>query len=705
MSRRAPILALQGWLLAILLPALGLLIVAYAILTYARLHAFILTGFDRKLAAISTTTAAFIDPADHERLVEPLPLGSLTRDPAASALWGLDSSEHRFLKIRPTDGLAEETGIAVSPDINNITNGVVGGELYLVDNAAGHVQRFLTSTGRATQAFDLTPPLYALATDMARHVMYAAGRTLRRIDLNTKEITEVGPSAQKLRDLTWDSQRQVLWGLGEFGNELLEIDPTNAAIRTRKKLVLEKADPADASPPQPAELQTLVYDPDVQTLLGTSTSLARIDRDTGLVSTKGFLAAFGQEQGPVYARYVTPMTRIMARANLTYLYTQIVQGRDHIINGLDGTVGKFHSPLLSTDTVREAEVEGVQRLMTEGSFYVSDIVPWPPWGILKSAFAPIFNSQGRPVGMAGADVNAGTIQFQLRRALVITFGLGAALLILGGALTWAIARGLTDPLHVIRTAALRATAGDYSQRAEIARPRELRHLAQRFTVAAAMLGRESQDLQETLSVRQEARDRAALAERLAHLAPLVPSAPPGAPWAWGVLGPRQTGPWPTGGAVQAADRTLAWMAHPSVDPLGAAARRAEIAVTAEALLGRHDSDPAGLGAALEKLFLAEVSAWALLTPAGLQACVRAPGLLFRRGSGGRCLEIAAPDFAAPLRPGPGEALILAGPGAPLKALPAAFPADRAAALLAAWRTGAAEKGPRTFAVICVSSSP
>ncbi len=124
----------------------------------------------------------------------------------------------------------------------------------------------------------------------------------------------------------------------------------------------------------------------------------------------------------------------------TYLYTQIVQGRDHIIYGLDGTVGKDHSALLSTDTAREAEVDGIQRLLTDGAAYVSPIEAWPPWGNLKTSFAPIFNEQGRPVAMAGADVNADMIQLEISRALVITFGFGAAMLVLGGALTLGLAR-------------------------------------------------------------------------------------------------------------------------------------------------------------------------------------------------------------------------------------------------------------------------
>lgn len=43
---------------------------AFGWLTYRELHGIIMDGFDRKLSAVSTTTAAFIDPDDHARILE-----------------------------------------------------------------------------------------------------------------------------------------------------------------------------------------------------------------------------------------------------------------------------------------------------------------------------------------------------------------------------------------------------------------------------------------------------------------------------------------------------------------------------------------------------------------------------------------------------------------------------------------------------------
>jgi len=128
----------------------------------------------------------------------------------------------------------------------------------------------------------------------------------------------------------------------------------------------------------------------------------------------------------------------------------------------------------------------------------------------------------------------------------------------------------------------------------------------------------------------------------------------------------------------------------------------EIAVTAEALLTLYGDEVEDLTGALETLYPAEVSAWVLLKPDGLQACVRGPGLLFRCQPDGSRAEIASPDFMETLRPAPGEVLVLSGPGAPLDALPDATFIPEPAGLLAAWRAMAPAGGPRIFAIVCIS---
>ncbi len=693
---RARRFSLRGWLLVLLLPVLGVLIVAYAGQMYFRLRALIIDGFNQKLLAVSTTTAAFIDPADHSRLMEPLPITAMTHDPAAATLWALDVSRHRLMRIRYSDGMAEDAGIALRSDIDTLSNDLGEGNLLLGDVESGRFEHFSTVTQQVRPAFEVVPPISAVATIMRRNGLYVAGRDLRRVDLTTGRVQFLHELPGAVRDLTYDRKRDVLWGLTGRGDELLDLDPATGAARRRVKLRYEKAE-GGAEPP-PVELRTIAFERITEVLYGSATSLARIDPETGVVSDKGFLPGFGQEQGPLYKRYVAPMQRVMARTGLTYLYTQTVDGRDHITYGLDGTVGPNHSPLHSTDTLPESEVAGVQRLMTEGSAYTSEIQPWQAWGLLKSAFAPIFDEYGRPAAMTGADIDISAIAFQTREALVITFACGGAMLLLSGLFTLGAARRLTVPLSAIKDAALHAAAGDYSRRADVARPRELAALAAKFSSISAALGQRVTELRQTVASQRTARERETLAEELGRRPPLAPTPPDDSPWAWGSLSPFLS-EVPAGGAVRLGEAVLAWVGPEATgDILAGAARRSAVALTAEALLRRHGGDPRALGAALEPVLPSDVAAWALLTPEGWRVAARKPGLFFRRKADRSCEEIAGASFATLIRPAAGEALILAGAGAPVAALES-LGAAGAAALLRDWRQSTAAEAPSAYAVI------
>src|SRR5690606_1097140 len=237
-----------------------------------------------------------------------------------------------------------------------------------------------------------------------------------------------------------------------------------------------------------------------------------------------------------------------------------------------------HSPLLSIDQLPAESVEPVQQLLTDGTLYVSGIQHWDQWGLLKSAQIPIFDSEtGRVTAMAGADIDITTIQFATHQALVVTVGAGILLMLAAGLLSLAIARRLTGPLNVIRAGALRAAAGDYTQRVEVSRPRELRELAERFSTSTATLHALVRSLNEAILTRQAVRDRTALRHRLASLAG---DGAGSTGWAWGETGPAGAAPQTASGAVRREDAALAWFAAGPDDADERVARRAVLAATA-----------------------------------------------------------------------------------------------------------------------------
>lgn len=60
---------IQTLLLRVFLPAVAVVAIGLGLLTYDRLYAAILDGFDRKLIATSALTGALIDARDHDRLI------------------------------------------------------------------------------------------------------------------------------------------------------------------------------------------------------------------------------------------------------------------------------------------------------------------------------------------------------------------------------------------------------------------------------------------------------------------------------------------------------------------------------------------------------------------------------------------------------------------------------------------------------------
>ena len=635
MSPRPPRFSLPGWLLTSLLSALGGIIVVYAVHIHSTLNEEIMQGFDRKLLAISTTTASFFDPADHASIIEPLPVTALAPSPSDAFFWASDPKKNLLWKIDPTDGSASATSFPLPAGFDRVAAGPDPANLLLASSLTGELSLLSLADGKsAPVAARLTPPLSALASDPAGAVLYAVGTHFDRLDLRTGRSTRVAKLEKNYLSLAFDPRDQSLWALDANGTELVNLNPADGAERSRVLLAPKKPDatPADWKP-KPVRFVAFALEPKSFRLLGAegsilggSRGLLWIDPKTGEVSGDGLRPNFNRELRPMNLSYARPLRRISNRTNLTFLYTHVYAGEeniDKIVYGADGTVGAEHSPPLSEDVVPPTEIAGMKALMERGTTHLTQVKAWNQWGLLKSAWAPIFGPDGRPVAMAGADINITTIRDATRRALVITFSFGALQLLLAGLVSLAIARQLTRPIAAVKAAALRTAAGDYGQTIQIPRPSELTELAVDFCGAATDLGRNSQALDAAVSEGRALRDRRALTTQLATAFPLVGVAPAGTPWAWGAHDTKEE--IPSGGAVLAGENALAWIsAPPSGEPLAAAIRRARVAVTAHALLVRHGAEPTTLAPALLAALAGETLAWVLLAPSGTPVLTSPP---------------------------------------------------------------------------------
>ena len=126
MRRSAPI---QTLLLRVFLPAIGIVAIGLGLLTYNRLYATIVDGFDRKLITTSVLTGAMIDGRDHDRLID---VARTTPAPADAEAAERDPVYLR--QVQPMRRIRKEL------DLTYLYTQILGGDqdvIYVLDSSVG----------------------------------------------------------------------------------------------------------------------------------------------------------------------------------------------------------------------------------------------------------------------------------------------------------------------------------------------------------------------------------------------------------------------------------------------------------------------------------------------------------------------------------------------------------------------------------------
>lgn len=217
-------------------------------------------------------------------------------------------------------------------------------------------------------------------------------------------------------------------------------------------------------------IQSVILESFDRKLLAASQSVAgRLDGDAHRVhqtlppgsdlNAEDFGDLFDPES-PYFVQHRDALRALRARTGLTYLYTQVHLGGERIYYVLDGTEGDDWSPPGSADTLPDSSLVGVRDVQTFGSLFVTDLLEWENWGLIKAAYAPIRDRQGNVVAMVGADVESTIIRTKTRRALFSVLLIGALTIAVSILVALKISRTLTRPIDEIRDAALNIAAGD-----------------------------------------------------------------------------------------------------------------------------------------------------------------------------------------------------------------------------------------------------
>jgi hypothetical protein len=151
---------------------------------------------------------------------------------------------------------------------------------------------------------------------------------------------------------------------------------------------------------------------------------------------------------------------VQERAGLTYAYTFVPSGDTGILYLVDGSPDGQTCAIGQQETLPAENTVGLRRAWSSGLPFVSRVLRYEQWGLLKVSAVPILDSLGHPVAMAGADLEVSVIRRRLRSGLF----LAAAASVLAIALSWLLAyfteRRLLAAVRSTMRALIAVSAGD-----------------------------------------------------------------------------------------------------------------------------------------------------------------------------------------------------------------------------------------------------
>ena len=286
----------------------------------------------------------------------------------------------------------------------------------------------------------------------------------------------------------------------------------------------------------------------------------------------------------VYQSFVQPMKQIRDQAGITYLYTQIPhENPDYCRYILDATEGEEHSLIGTEDELPPESSSGQRLVLNRGQIYLSPVRSWRQWGLLKVAFAPIFDRKGEISALAGADVNITVIREKTRAGLLRVLATGTVTLVIGLVVAVHIGRRIVGPVAKVREAALALAAGRHAESIEPGHLAELRDLAHNLNDVGGTLAETAARLERSDGALEEKRR---LREMRGHLARRFEPVPNRADFAWR----RQGGAHgtSTSDVVAVEGGLLIWLAPSMVDVDAATERRYAIRRALERVVPARD---------------------------------------------------------------------------------------------------------------------
>ena len=475
---------MQTQFLVVLIPVLLVMTILIGYTSYRGLRKTIISGFDKKLRAVSSVTASFVDGDQHHRLTSLRQVRGLAFDPVTETLYGSHFAGRELLALNVRSGRCRLTAVEGLGAIENITYDGDLRILWAVESDQWRLIQIDPLKGQALAIGEIGEPCYALAYDAQHKTLYGYGERLLTFDRRNGEkrvVGRVGPNT--IRGMTYLGRQEVMLGVDVHTNRLMHIDPASGEIQLSRFII-------DGSDGKTARRESrdhyrfavfgLTYNPIRDECYGsTPVGLITIGPSTGVAGSLSHPLTDNEALQIIYQHYVDPMIKIREGCNLTFLFTGILEPRErHLSYVIDSTQDESHSFVGFVDP--SPSERGIEDVWFKGDVFLSGIRHWEEWGLLKSAYAPIVDSRGTVTGIAGADVNISIITQKTSKALFIVFFIGFLFLVFGGVVSVFISRRLILPMQTLAHGLLKGAAGSFGHQVEIKNPRELRFLAERF---------------------------------------------------------------------------------------------------------------------------------------------------------------------------------------------------------------------------------
>lgn len=467
-------LNLKGVILIILIPVLLIIILSLGWIGFHEMRQTVLHNFDQKLMGVSSTTGAFIDGDDFEKLARAKEIKAMTFEDKHN-LYAVDT-KNRFIHINLDDG----AGKIVFPLDKNITDITYDSHLKLFFATSQKEILTIDLANQKTKIFYMSnTPLGGIAYVRQGNFFYMATNH-GIVTLNKEKVEKkVLKSTEIFKSLAYNAKKGILYALKNKTDNLCAID-----IDTLKESRIKYKN----FPPDTSQLKSIEFNDNK--LYSGNKHLIIYDLNRGKSIFKNFARGYRDERSALYKKYIIPMTTIKMGLNLTYLYTQKLiynNSKANCYYVLDVQEGTEYTPIGSEDEMDTKILIGAEDVLFKNILYVSDIQPWEQWGLLKTAFAPITNKQGIVKGIAGADIDISIINEKTKKILVETLIIGIISILISIFIAIWIAKKIIKPIQKLKYAALRIAAERYAEKVFIKNPKELSELATTFNTMNSKL--------------------------------------------------------------------------------------------------------------------------------------------------------------------------------------------------------------------------